>query len=160
MSWHWGGEWEYTEGDGRWKLKWKRCEYCIHVGYFPKIKLKKQKQKQTNKNLENQTYSKFEEVSSSGVVSSSDWSLKRSHVWIDDESATSKTGAILGLLNSLFPSEGRVRVGPLAALQLVSCKSIATVPKTIKQKDPLGHFYYLCHNNHLVVKINEMLSHY
>ena len=92
-------------------------------------------------NLENQTYSKFEDVSSSGVVSSSDWSLRRSHVWIDDVSATSKTGAMLGLLNSLPPSEGRAKVGPLDALQLVSCKSIATVPNTIKHKNLLAHFY-------------------
>lgn len=89
------------------------------------------------------TYSKFEDVSSSGVVSSSDWSLRRSQVWIDDVSATSKTGAMLGLLSSLPPSEGRASVGPLAALQLVSCKSIATVPNTVKQENPLALFYYL-----------------
>lgn len=75
------------------------------------------------------TYSKPAETSSSdGVVSSSDWSLSRSHVWSEDESATSKTGAILGRLPSLPPSEGRASVGPLDVRHPVSCKSIATVP--------------------------------
>lgn len=43
-------------------------------------------------------------------------------------SAISKTGAMLGLRPVLPDSEGRDRVRPLEDLQLVSCKSIATVP--------------------------------
>lgn len=85
-----------------------------------------------------QTYSTFEGIFSSGAVSSSDWSLSRSQVWMDDVSATSRTGAMLGLLTSLTPSTGRARVGPLAGRQLVSCKSIATVPGATRQESRQG----------------------
>ncbi|KAI1236600.1 hypothetical protein IHE44_0014853 [Lamprotornis superbus] len=60
------------------------------------------------------TWSKKETSSSDGVVSSSDWSLSRSQVCREEESATSSTGAMLGLLPSLPPSAGRARVAPLA----------------------------------------------
>lgn len=57
---------------------------------------------------------------------------------MDDVSATSNTGAMLGLLTSLIPSAGRDSVGPLADRQLVSCRSIATVPKKEKRENHHG----------------------
>lgn len=65
---------------------------------------------------------------------------------MEDVSATSNTGAMLGLLISLIPSVGRDSVGPLADRQLVSCKSIATVPETMKHEHPSKHLPPLLHN--------------
>lgn len=71
---------------------------------------------------------------------------------MEDVSATSKTGAMLGLLVSLIPSVGRDRVGPLVDRQLVSCKSMATVPKTTQHEHLSKHWPPSGQSHHLMSK--------
>lgn len=79
--------------------------------------------------LDKATYSETEGTSSSEcAVSSSDWSLRRSHGSKEAESAISRTGAMLVRRLSGPFSEGGASLA-VFPVGLVFWKSIATVPR-------------------------------
>lgn len=85
------------------------------------------------------TYSEPTEPSSSDwLVSSSDWSLRRSQGRMEEESAISRTGAMLGRRLPAPFSVGRASL-PVSSGGSGCCRSMATVPG-----NHVGLYYHNC----------------